>query len=310
MAPTKAKKKVSKKKKPKKTAPAKSALSAVPGLSKWKRFVALSDFQAPFQLDQCVALCCAYLKRFKTDVLILNGDIVDFYMLSRFLKIGRGPKSLGEEIRITNEKVLEPILKAAGNAKIFWIEGNHEFRLKSFIANMTNGVLDDLPGTSIQDVFHMKERGIKYVDGFTTKGPFKGSKHGNGVFHLTEHLLLTHGAYTSVHAAKKTVETVGKSVIYGHVHKEQTWRQKTTFGPDLVGMGAGCLCDEPEFIKFPNYTRGFVTGMFNPTTGEWSADHKRISGPEYTDLYGDFGRMSAVYTRLRNGKSKWVVRED
>ena len=54
----------------------------------------------------------------------------------------------------------------------------------------------------------------------------------------------------------------------------------------------------------------FLLFLFNPTTGEWSADHKRISGSEFTDLYGDFGRMSAVYTRTRGGKPKWVVRQD
>src|SRR5882757_5724027 len=135
-----------------------------------KRLVVLSDIQSPFHLPQAMALALEYIKRFKPELLVLNGDIVDFYTASSFQKIGRGPNKLIEEIITTNKEILDPLMAAIPKGcRVVWTAGNHEHRLKASIAvNMK--FLENFPGLNIEDCFRMKERGIQYIDSDSGNG--------------------------------------------------------------------------------------------------------------------------------------------
>src|SRR4051812_298981 len=101
-----------------------------------KRIVIVADTQAPFHLPQNIALVAAFNKFYNPDILFLNGDIVDFFTISKFTKVGRHlPKRVIDEIRICQEEVIEPLVKSVKKGtKIIWNEGNHEFRLTRFVA--------------------------------------------------------------------------------------------------------------------------------------------------------------------------------
>lgn len=263
-------------------------------MSRYKRLVVLSDIQAPFHMPQAIALAVEYIKRFKPDMLVLNGDIVDFYTASEFSKVGRGPGRMADEIAITEAEVLEPILAAIPEGcEVVWTAGNHEFRLKRAIA-LHAKFLEDFPGLSIQEAFKMKERGIRYVD----------SNNANGFFWITPHLVAMHGTFTTVYAARKYCETIGKSVIYGHTHKEQYWRDtKALSDQSIIAIGAGCLCKNPEdFNSLARYDRGFIAGWFDTKSGMFDIGHRRIAGPNNTILFSDYGLLQA-----RKVGRNWVV---
>ena len=263
-------------------------------MSRYKRLVVISDVQAPFHLPQAIALVVEYIRRFKPDILILNGDIVDFYAASAFKKVGRGPSLLIDEIETTKREVLDPIRAVTpADCKVVWVAGNHEHRLKASIAvNAT--FLEGL--ITIEKNFEMKERGIQYAD----------SDNGNGVYWITPHLVAMHGTFTTVYAARKYCETLGKSVIYGHTHKEQYWRDtKALGGPSIVAMGAGCLCEDPtQFNSLARYDRGFIAGWVDTKSGMFDIHHKRIAGPNNTILFSDYGLLEAKKT-----VKGWVVAE-
>lgn len=263
-------------------------------MSRYKRLVVLSDIQSPFHLPQCIALCIEYIKRFKPDLLVLNGDIVDFYTASDFNKVGRGPARMAEEIKITQAEVLEPILAALPKGcQVVWTAGNHEFRLKRAIA-LHAPWLKDFPGLTIEEAFEMKKLGIRYVD----------SNNANGIFWITPHLVAMHGTFTTMYAARKYCETIGKSVIYGHTHKEQYWRDtKALTGQSTIAIGAGCLCKDPdEFNSLARYDRGFIAGWYDSQSGMFDIGHRRIAGPNNTILFSDYGLLKA-----RKVSGKWVV---
>lgn len=262
--------------------------------SRYKRLMVVSDIQAPFHLPQCIALVIAYIEKFKPDMLILNGDIVDFYSASEFKKIGRGPSRLADEIAITDAEVIEPILKAVPKGcQVIWTAGNHEFRLKRGIATFAKW-LEDFPGTTIQEAFRMKERGIRYVD----------SNSANGIFWITKNLVAMHGTYTTVYSARKYAESISKSVIFGHIHKEQYWRDtKALTGESHIAIGSGCLCQDPDdFNSLARYDRGFIAGWFDTKSGMFDIGHRRIAGPDNTILFSDYGLLKA-----RKIGRKWVV---
>ena len=92
--------------------------------------VVLSDVHIPFQDDKAVSAALNYIECSAPEVVVLNGDIMDFYMLSRFTKgEGRNPM---EEIEMCR-KFMSDVREAAPNATIYYVVGNHENRLEKNI---------------------------------------------------------------------------------------------------------------------------------------------------------------------------------
>jgi predicted phosphodiesterase len=263
----------------------------------FKRLVVLSDIQSPFHLPQAVALAIEYIRRYKPDILVLNGDIVDFYILSKFVRVGKArQRSLQEEIDYTDQEIIKPILKAVPEGcQIIWIEGNHEFRLRSYLAVKAPEL--ELRSNDIEEQFRMKARGIKYV----------GSEDGNGIYRLTSHLWVMHGKWTQVMAAKKYANAVKGSVIFGHTHHEQVWRETKALadGDSQVAIGAGCLCDTPKFNSLDHYDRGFVAGWIDEDSGTFDIDIRRICGKNNTMLFCDYGVLEAFPKK----DGTWGVRD-
>lgn len=250
-----------------------------------KRLVIVSDFQAPYHLPQAVALVTAFVKDYKPDTLIFNGDIVDFVSVSKFAKGGRlVPSRVVDEAHICRAEVVDPIMAALPKgAKVYWIEGNHEFRLKRYIYTMAPALED---AVSFESLLGLADYGIQYVPGRGTSG--------NGVLRLTPLLTVCHGERHGTNPAKLTLDDWGGSIVVGHAHKEATWRKTYPSGIDWVAMAAGCLCKDGEWKAFSGYNRGFIAGEYSSTTGEFNLDHMRISGDNWTRLYTPYGRYHAV----------------
>ena len=91
-----------------------------------------SDVHIPFQDNKAVEAFCNYCKDIQPSAIILNGDILDFYKLSRFIKgEGRNPY---EEISACRD-LLKRIKADCPNSKIYYVIGNHETRLETYVLN-------------------------------------------------------------------------------------------------------------------------------------------------------------------------------
>lgn len=246
-----------------------------------RRLVFVSDTQAPYHLPQAVALAAAFIKDYKPDTLVLGGDIIDFVSISRFTKVGRfTPVNVADEITICEEEVVKPLCAAHPKADVYWIEGNHEFRLTSYVAAMAKpleGLID------VVDALGCKRNDITYIR----------SKAGNGILRLTPHLTLMHGDAHGANPAQKQYLGWGGSLIMGHAHKESTWRSKKGCGSDHVALAAGCLCQDPDWRDIDSYTRGFVAGWYDDVDGSFGLDHVRISGKDHTEIYSPWGEYHA-----------------
>lgn len=82
-----------------------------------------SDIHIPFQDDKAVNAFITQCKKQKPDVIVLNGDVLDMFLLSRFTKgEGRNPLEEITECRA----LLKAIREACPKADIYYIIGNHE----------------------------------------------------------------------------------------------------------------------------------------------------------------------------------------
>lgn len=114
------------------------------------KVVIISDIHIPFQDNKAVGAALDYINKVRPKVVVLNGDIVDFFKLSHFTKgEGRNP---AQEIKECQKlfKQLKKVLDE--DAKIYYVIGNHETRLEKY-------VLQNAPEVAsiIDDVFSILE---------------------------------------------------------------------------------------------------------------------------------------------------------
>lgn len=85
--------------------------------------VIASDIHIPFQDKAAVKAFLSYVKERQPEVIVLNGDVLDMFMLSRFTK-GEGRNPL-EEIKMC-QALLGTLRSTCPNSEIFYVIGNHE----------------------------------------------------------------------------------------------------------------------------------------------------------------------------------------
>ena len=199
-----------------------------------------SDVHIPFQDDRAVACFIKYCKEKQPEAIVLNGDILDMFMLSRFTK-GEGRNPL-EEMTMC-QGFLDSLRKAVPNADIYYVIGNHENRLEKYVLNKAPEL-----ASLIEDVFTIiktsdyKVRGcasVTFNDNFVCKhGTLLGNKSGL--------------------SAIKEMENAYMSGATGHTHRLCKYIARKS-GRKFVWLETGCLCSlNPEYMINPNWQAGFA----------------------------------------------------
>lgn len=210
-----------------------------------KVFVA-SDIHFPFQdnnaVDRFINDC--YLEM--PDVIVLNGDLMDFYKLSRFSKDpkGRDPE---EEIDMCRE-FLGKLRQANPNAEIYYTIGNHETRLTKYI-------LDNAPYIVglVENVFDLLK-----VDEFNVIGC--SSLLVNDTFMFKHGTRLGNKSGLS---AMKELEAHYLSGATGHTHRLAKFTTRKS-GKRFVWFETGCLCTlDPEYMVQPDWQQGYAVIKFD-----------------------------------------------
>lgn len=208
------------------------------------KFVALGDIHFPFENTTSLEKATRFLIKYKPHYLVLLGDIVDCYSLSRFDKDPRRILSLQTEFDLATMWI-SFISTALPTTKIIYIEGNHERRLQKYLNSHPE--ISSLRTLTIPQLLHLDELNVPYVKNFTLGD-----------------LFFTHGEVVRKHSgqsARGEMEVNDTSGISGHTHRLSHFF-KTTTHRDLQWLEAGCLCSlEPTYLDTkPNWQNGFVFG--------------------------------------------------
>ena len=203
-----------------------------------------SDVHIPFQDDKAVNAFINYCKEIQPNAIILNGDVLDFYKLSRFVKgEGRNPY---EEITQCQE-LLKSLKESCPKSQVFYVIGNHETRLETYVLNNAPHL-----ASLVEDVFTI----IKTKDIGVT---------GCSEVLINDSFVCTHGKLLGNKAglsAMKEIEKHYMSGASGHTHrlaKFLTRKARRKF----VWLETGCLCDlNPEYVQDPDWQQGFAIIQF------------------------------------------------
>lgn len=216
----------------------------------------ISDIHFPYQNDNSIDIMMRYAQDYKPNKIFVNGDLVDFYTLSKFDQNPSRKRSIPEELKLATD-FLEDLRKKFKDADIYFLHGNHENRLQRYL--WENPELAELECLEIKNLFKLKDYGIKEVK---ASRDYWGKENGSVtqgdaiIFHGDAKL---NGASTSKYAGYSAKNTMlggmQSSIIMGHIHRLALVSHSTPQGV-LTGVEGGCLCDIP---KNANWQNGFVT---------------------------------------------------
>lgn len=215
-----------------------------------QKTVALNDLHVPYFDKKIFELILSFLKDYQPDEVFLLGDIIDFWMISKFRKDPSRVNTIQKDLDTTRE-LLRRIRVTLQNAKITFLYGNHEARLKNFIFDKAPQ-LSNIKSLHLPFLLGLDELAIKHID-----APEGFIKRGDIVF--------THGTVVSQDSAmtaRRMLKRFGISVMHGHSH-----RGGSTYTTNLLGIRAAwenfCLCKMDLCYEWgyqiANWQQGFST---------------------------------------------------
>src|SRR5438445_5233859 len=227
--------------------------------------VIANDFQIPFHDEKALLLFKMFLRRERPEWLVLNGDFQDFWEISSYDLTPRGGKEFEREIEI-GRSILGSFRRSLPRARITWIEGNHEFRLRKYLIQNARE-LYGLPGVSVPDIFDLKKLKIEYVPCHELATKFTDNFIRVGDLYVGHwDKVSKHGAY----AAKVLVEEKGVSLLQGHTHRFGAHARTTVDGRMLLGIENFSMCRrEASYVANPNWQLGFSVVYLEPVSGRF-----------------------------------------
>ena len=210
---------------------------------RYKRVFLMNDVHLPYHDLDSVMIAVEYAKKQNIDCVLLNGDILDCYQISRFVKDPR-MMSFAEEREVFFEFI--KMLKEQLNVPIIFKMGNHEERWEAYLMRQA----PELYGMNefmIKQVLKLDELGIEFVSG---RQKIKLGK-----------LLIIHGhefgesIFSPVNAARGLFLRAKTSVLAGHSHQISEHPENNLNGESLDCYSVGCLCQlTPAYRPFA-YTK-------------------------------------------------------
>lgn len=213
-----------------------------------KPILITSDGHFPYHDQDSIEIMFEYASKKKFGTLILLGDWLDMFMLSKFIKDPRN-KQIDEELMMFREFIAS-IRKAFPKIKIVYKYGNHEERYDNYI--MTHApYLFHLPTTHLESQLNLGEFNIDIVK---DKRIIKINQlyviHGHEyIFNISNPVSPARGLYLR---AKK-------SALCGHFHQTSEHSESSISGKTTSCWTIGGMCAmHPKYMPLNKWNTGFA----------------------------------------------------
>ena len=220
-----------------------------------QRVLICPDVHVPYHDSLAFRTFLEVARRWKPHCLVILGDFVDFYQVSQFPKDPARKTSFSGEIEAARVALAQ--IERLKINRVVYCEGNHETRLKRYIANAApelDGLVD------VKNLLDVRRRGWEWV-------PY-------GHYAKVGKLHFMHDAgHAGAQAPRQSVAAFGGCIIFGHTHRAGSHYESTVNGDRHVGMTCGWLGD-PEAIDYRHRARvlrenqhGFGVAHVEQSTG-------------------------------------------
>jgi predicted phosphodiesterase len=211
-----------------------------------KKIGILSDIHFPYH--DLTALTCAikHLKEQEIDCLYLNGDIQDFYSISRHEK-EKDMRDFKREVDM-NRDFLQRLRDIFRTIPIYYKLGNHENRFARSL-QLQAEEFAQLHDLQFDVFFRLDKLGIIMVE------DWQGMEMGDLLVLHGHELYGGGGVNPSQNLFNKTI----CNTLIGHVHRTSTTQKKTGFKEFINTYSTGCLTLlSPKYMPFSMHNHGFA----------------------------------------------------
>lgn len=202
----------------------------------------LSDMHIPYHCKKSIDKALALGKKEKVDTILLNGDTVDFFTISRFNKTPDNP-NIQKEINTTVE-ILQYIRKMFPKAIIYFKIGNHELRLNKYLNDHPE--LYSLDCLKMDKLFKFDELKIRLIES-------------NTIMQVSD-FFISHGHETQAGGLTPARNMLMKqhcNFIFGHLHRSDEFQFRKPDASLIKTYSVGCLCNlYPEYWENNNWNNG------------------------------------------------------
>jgi predicted phosphodiesterase len=208
----------------------------------------LSDIHIPYHSPIALSAAVAYCKKRKPDVLLINGDLADFYTISRHQK-DPSKRDLEQEITLVREGLAWLRHEFGKRCRIVLKLGNHEERWQHWLWNAAPEISSSAR-MNVSEWIDAPKYGVEVV---ADQRPIMCGRL--TVMHGHE---LPRGA-AAVNTARGVFLRAMSTMLVGHSHRtsqhsEPDWRHLET-----CCWSAGALCDlTPEYARIQKWNYGFA----------------------------------------------------
>lgn len=234
-----------------------------------ERVLVLSDIHVPYHDGSALETALAHGDKYEPDCILLNGDVVDFYTISRF-DTNPEQRDLPGEIQACRE-LLAHLRGRFPKARIIYKLGNHDERWWHYLWRKA----PELVGCSFLNfpqVMEAEKRGVEVVD--DARKIMLGRLN---VLHGHEWRL---GANSPVSPARTAFLKGIACSLSGHLHKTSEDSNTSLDDSLITCWSTGCLCElHPAYARINKWNWGFAT----------------------VDLSGD-GQFNVKNLRIRHGR--------
>jgi predicted phosphodiesterase len=220
-------------------------------VTKRARILVLSDIHIPYHNLPALEAALKEGQRQKCDHVLLNGDTLDFYALSRFSKDPRA-RNAKSEIALANQ-LLDAIDELFPKARKIFKFGNHDERYAHYLqAHATELFAVLAEHASLEKLLELEDRGWEWV---TDKRPIHLGKL--PVIHGHEYPTPVLGP---VNAARGLFLRTKECAMTAHHHQSSEHTETTIKGQMITAWSTGCLCGlHPEYARFNKWNHGAAT---------------------------------------------------
>ncbi len=224
----------------------------------------INDIHIPYHSTETLKICLRYAKDRGVNGILLNGDIVDNYSISRFNK---KPDETNAFFEIERGRMfLEQLRKLFPNIPIYYKFANHEERWQHHIWNKIPEMSGD-PELYLESRLKLANYQIELIK---DKRVIEFGKlniiHGHEIF----------ASSGAVNLSRNFLLKTFDNILFGHFHRTQEYMKPTIKNKNLGSFATGCLCGlSPDYATINDWNHGFAIAQ-RDDTGFFQVENKMI----------------------------------
>lgn len=223
----------------------------------------LCDIHIPYHDKSVIQKCLDECRRRSAKAIFLNGDVLDCYQVSDFVRERSKPRMV-EEIE-KGRQLLAYIRAMFPHARIIYKEGNHDERLKRYIASRAPD-LDDIPDIYLPSLLRAEQFGVEWV--------------ADKRIVMVGKLPVIHGheyqGAGGVMPARWLYLRTGDTALTGHFHQPSNYTFRTIKDREVGMWSVGCACHlKPAYRPLNQWSHGYAMVEVSQG-GAYAVENRRI----------------------------------